>query len=320
MDRKEIGNDELKFAELVREQMLRQYEGLKITVTTTKKKNGVINTGLELSSEKDAGICPFVRTDGYMEKYREGMTLEQIAVHIMGIYLKDQDSRMQMDVKDLADFGKIQHRIGFMLINTEKNREMLKRIPCRQFHDLSMIYEIFVGFRKDKVGTVTVTDKMMEHWQKEEEDLYGKAIKNMEIMFPPDIRPMNKLLEKMALDMGTLTALEAADMGKEESIYILTNSEMIQGAGTILYHEMPERIWQFIGNQDYFILPSSVHELLILPVREGIKKEGILQIIREVNRACVPATEFLSDNLYLYHGDTGEIEMIEQQERIGTEE
>ena len=80
---------------------------------------------------------------------------------------------------------------------------------------------------------------------------------------------------------------------------ILTNSRKTYGACSILYPGMLEQLAERIGG-DYYMIPSSVHEFLLVPAEREQDREELKKMIAEVNRTELPPEEVLSDHLYLY--------------------
>lgn len=84
---------------------------------------------------------------------------------------------------------------------------------------------------------------------------------------------------------------------------VLTNSKRVHGAACILYPGVLDEVAQETGGS-FFILPSSVHEVIILPDAGNGDGERLKEIIRMVNTTQVAPEEVLSDTLYRY--DTAE--------------
>jgi hypothetical protein len=80
---------------------------------------------------------------------------------------------------------------------------------------------------------------------------------------------------------------------------------MYLGAGVIFYPNMLKELADY-HESDLFIIPSSVHETLIIPDTNMIMDiESLRDMICEVNRTAVADEEILSDNLYVYDRENG---------------
>ena len=79
--------------------------------------------------------------------------------------------------------------------------------------------------------------------------------------------------------------------------FVLTNSKLYWGAGALFYPGVIERIHELLDG-DFYVLPSSVHELIIMPV-EDQDPEMLAGMIRSANRSVVEPGEILADDLYI---------------------
>lgn len=89
-------------------------------------------------------------------------------------------------------------------------------------------------------------------------------------------------------------------------LYVLTNKEMFWGASGILDRGIIRAFAEDIGHSLY-IIPSSVHEVLLCPDLGQIDEGRIDQIIKEVNATQVAPRDRLSDHAYHYDKATDEI-------------
>lgn len=81
-------------------------------------------------------------------------------------------------------------------------------------------------------------------------------------------------------------------------MYVLTNEWKLKGASALLYPELIEDIAQE-ENSDLIVIPSSIHEILIVEA-SGMDKDGISLMVQEVNSQQVDEQERLSDHAYFY--------------------
>lgn len=78
-------------------------------------------------------------------------------------------------------------------------------------------------------------------------------------------------------------------------MYVLSNLARKFGAGAIMHTELFEKIGQILGC-DYFILPSSVHELAIIPDPGNQSQQEIEERVREANE-----TQLDPEDIFSYH-------------------
>lgn len=82
-------------------------------------------------------------------------------------------------------------------------------------------------------------------------------------------------------------------------MYVLSNKSRVDGAACMLYPNLIQDFAEAIQSS-FYIIPSSIHELLLLPTRHLEESQEIKSMIREINDTQVSAEEILSYSLYLY--------------------
>ena len=156
---------------------------------------------------------------------------------------------------------------------------------------------------------------MLEIWKVSTETLYEEAILNTPRLFPCDIKPMRDIIrEMMELEMDKESVDEYFDMMLEEDVpvemYVITNVYRISGAVAIFYKD----VLRNLANQldcDLYILPSSIHETILLPVtKKHVDVEELRKMVQEVNRTQVIDQELLSDNVYIYNRYKDRVELL----------
>ena len=91
---------------------------------------------------------------------------------------------------------------------------------------------------------------------------------------------------------------------------VLTNTQGMHGAGALFYPDQLETIAQQMGT-DFFVLPSSVHEVLILPDDGSQDLDSLQFMVREINRTEVAPEDRLSDFVYHYDAQDHVLERAE---------
>ena len=163
------------------------------------------------------------------------------------------------------------------LVNYERNKNLLKERPHRKIADLAIQYRCEVGF-----GTFVITDT----FGFTEDELYRAAKWNCK--------------DKWTLkDLGNMLGVEST------GITVGTNKDGLYGAAIIMSDlDMLELTMKYNG--DFYVIPSSTHEILALGTKEH-NVDDIVGIIKSVNEQMVDAEDFLSDNLYIYRNGTLEV-------------
>ena len=80
---------------------------------------------------------------------------------------------------------------------------------------------------------------------------------------------------------------------------VVTNSDKFFGATALFYPEMEKRIAEIVSGS-YYVLPSSVHEMIVLPDDGKIEKRALAQMVRAVNASEVHPEEQLGNKVLYY--------------------
>lgn len=267
------------------------------------KNNGTVKTGIVLQIP-DCSVSPVIYLDGLLKKIDEGMEkekalsgLSEIIEEAVEAGKEFKDRKFQMD---LENYDVAKKMLAVRLINTEDNREMLKNIPHSNIEDLSVIPILNVNASYDMGvdGQIRIENKTLELWGKTEEEVLKDAIQNAEKTAPYVIKGL------------------PAYTGEPPVFYILTNTEMIYGASVISYPGVLDEVAKKIG-EAYYLLPSSVHEMLIIEKSRGIPPEALGGMVREVNSTEVRPEEVLSDRIYEYDPERKRLRQIpESMEKV----
>lgn len=184
------------------------------------------------------------------------------------------------------DKEKFMENIFFQVINTEKNKTLLLEVPHREYLDLSIIYRYALNLSENDIATTTINYILMDEFKLTEEELYKAAYKNT-----------RKLLKPKVTSPGL------------PGFYMITNNLNIFGANGILYKDIIAKEAKKL-NTDIYLIPSSIHELLIQPVSNTLKPKDLKEIIKDANEHVIDPEDYLSDSLYIYKLETDTIEVI----------
>ena len=75
--------------------------------------------------------------------------------------------------------------------------------------------------------------------------------------------------------------------------------QKMNGAACMFYPGVLEDFGKKLG-RDFYLLPSSVHEVILVPADETVSKEALWEIVTDINRTQVAEEEILADSVYYY--------------------
>lgn len=217
------------------------------------------------------------------------------------------------DVTFVTDFDKVKDRICYKLRNAEHNQELLSDTPFVGFHDLAIIFYIVVSREEEELGTITVKNNFLQMWNISVEKLLSMAIVNTQRMFRGKVESMFSVMTELLADkLDEECANEfydmMADAEDEVPMYVCTNTSKLNGAGVILYDGLLKEFGNRVEN-NFYILPSSIHETLFIPDTGDMDANYLKQMVRDVNTTQVAPDEILSDSIYYYNRLTDRVEM-----------
>lgn len=276
-------------------------KGYKVMIHQVTKNNDVHLRGLVIE-EQESNLSPNIYLDSYYSQYVTGRSLDSIEQDIMEAYRNSkQDFKLEMSF--FMEWEKVKDRIVIKLVNYDQNRELLNDVPHHRFLDLAVVFQCFMGTTTKVSGTILIHDTHIRMWNVTTEDLYSAAMQNMPRLFKYDIRNMADVIQEL-LEGEKLENFEAA---KDKCpMYVLTNQYKLNGAAAMFCKEILKNFADRMGC-DLYILPSSVHELILVLAADDSGKEELSEIVRTVNATQVSPEEVLSDHAYYFLRETGEI-------------
>lgn len=255
-----------------------------IRLSDVRKNNGVILRGITVT-ENDNNISPTIYLNDYYQDYMNGRTtLDGVITGVMGTYHKNKINQ-NVDMGYFLDYGKVRQRIVYKLINTEKNRELLNDIPHVEFLDLSIVFQCLVTQENLGMASILIYNAHRKVWGVSVEDLYQAAQENTPLLLEYEIRSMSEVLcEIMKAGNPEEFNHDECITGVMDSIpmYVLSNKRGVEGVACMLY---PDLIRDFSDeiNSSFYIIPSSIHELLLLPAEHDEESGEIRSMIKEIN-------------------------------------
>ena len=293
-----------EFFELIRERMEERMEdGTEVRLHEVVKNNHVVKHGIMIC-DKERNIAPTLYLDEFYEEHEAGRDLEEI-LQVISDNLKRGMPHARIDMDFFMTYEKVKDKICYRLINYEKNEELLREIPHLPFLDLAICFYYPFWHEEIGKGSILIRNEHVEKWNVTVKELWKVANENTRELYPEVCCPMDKLLLEMTRhEEEAWTALPEEGWGCV-SMKVLTNKQRIFGAAVILYDDYLKQLSDCLQG-DFFMIPSSIHEVLILPAVEG-ECETLEKMICEVNATTVDPQEVLSDHLYRYERDKARV-------------
>ena len=243
---------------------------------TVTKNNGTRRTGI-LFKQEDSNLAPTIYLEEFYQKYLKGQQVPDLADSICSIY---QEIRVKKtcDCQNLFDFNHVKEHIVYKLIRRDANEELLKQIPYEPFLDLAVVYYIQIDNTRFGSAAIQIRNEHLRYWRVEKEEIRRFAEKNTPRIYPVQIRQIVRFM------------------------YVATNEQCSLGAAVMRYPDFREKVRGMIGG-DFYILPSSIHEVILVPESFGLEPERMQEMVKEINQTGVAPEEVLSDSVYYFDGE-----------------
>ena len=280
-----------QYLELMRQEIADR-TGQRVELHQVSKNNGIVLDALVIIS-KESNISPTIYLNAYYQKFiTDG--IDVVAERIMELY-EQSKTELSFDVSMLLNFDKVKHRIKMKLINYERNKELLKNTPHRKVLDLAVVFMIVL--ETDDVcefGTIRIHKGFLNAWNITEDSLYQIAKENMVNDFTTT--PLDNIIHAV-LEHEQTELLE-----EKVYLYVLTTQSKIHGAIGMLQTGLLDAFMKKYETEKLIILPSSIHEVLLVPYEKIDTDINLHEMVQEVNATQLTEDEFLSNNIYSYDG------------------
>lgn len=207
----------------------------------------------------------------------------------------------------------------FRLVGRKGNEELLGDVPHKEFLDLAVCFHYAYQGGPLGDGTILVHNSHMEMWDTSVEELYALARDNTPGLFPWECSTLEDILKEMDdRDTCGASAPKGSHPG-EVPMRVLSSRKRIYGAASVLYPGVLEKLalkWM----RNLYILPSSIHEVILLEDTGAWKEGELREMIAHVNATAVAPEEVLSDSLYYYNFREDVIRIAEAEAENGSGE
>lgn len=283
-------------------------------VVETMKNNNVARVGITFHDQEDK-VGPVIYMEPYREAAIDGRPMSEIMREIAGIASRSMDKTELIGSLDYGNYESVKEYLSVTLINGRDNRQMLSHMPHRQLEDLSLILELKFPM-EEGVGSIKVSHKLAELWAVDTDTLFAQAQENSLKAEPPSLQRMEDTMLSLAFGRDAAENLLENPAPEEvpSQLYVLSNTSKNKGAAVLSYPGVLEKADQLFP-KGFYILPSSIHELLIVPKSPEIDPKELGEMVRAVNRAEVAKEEQLSDRVYEYDREAGMIRQVPESIR-----
>lgn len=273
--------------------------GTSITKETVRKNNNVFLDAFIIRIPGSVS-APVIYLEELYERYKNGTPIDKIAHFITAKVYAEIPVSTEL-IRNAHSLDAMRERIAFRLISKKQNEALLSDVPWIPYLDLAIIFFLHLDCQGDTQLTAVIQNHQAKLWNLSPTDLYELAKTNTPRLYPYRFERMERLL----LGFGEAKSQQFPYTHDLPTIFILSNQIGIHGASCILYENIIKDLAERMES-DFIILPSSIHEVLILMDDHTHPYETYRSIVQHVNAEEVAAEDILSDELYLYRrGSSG---------------
>lgn len=233
----------------------------------------------------------------YHDMFEDCKDENEVAMSILDMMKNIQAPKLTFDI---TVFDECKEHISFHLINKESNQRYIaeKNLVTIDYLDLIITFAVNYELSNGEIGTAKVSKNILKGWNLTVEELYKHVLENSFNYSSTVIKGMSEILFEMC-------GLQEGD-NETEVMYVLTNESRRYGSANILYPETLHTISDFF-KRDVYILPSSIHELILVPIEHAVSEDDLNTMVQEVNATQLEPHEILSSHIYKYNYNSNTI-------------
>ena len=277
----------------------------RVNVKDVEKANGMSYRGIEVS-DQHVGMGVTINMDKHYKMYLGGKSVDEIADMVQQQVADAFERRPDVDMSRLKDYESLCSNVMMEAVSKEKNAEYLQNIPHFDMADLSIIYRLNVGRdRNHDIGVVTVDNQLLSSMGVSQDQFQTDVFEQAIAGEPPILKSLAEVM-----DMNFM----GDDSEPEGGLFLATNRDALYGASVIAIPGFLDQAAEKLGGS-FYILPSSVHEVLLLRNDEEVNVQEMESMVQEINAAIVSPEEQLSDRVYHYDAQEKVFELASDYEQ-----
>lgn len=288
--------------EHIREYLPEDYREAEVTLHRTVKNNDQVLTGLIIRKE-DEMSAPAIYLDGFAEQFDAGRPMDSIMREIAQIQT-ETGKPLPFEIPQFTDYGKIRPMLAIRMCDPENNREYLQGKPYTVCGELAATYRVQVMENGNETAAAVVTDNIMRAWGITVEQLHRDAVEAVNERNPVCLYHMEALMDSLAYGGDCPNLLDSGEMPLRDFsfLYVLTNQTKTDGAAALVRDDVLEKVGSLL-EANYYVLPSSVHEVLVVPDNGAMSLTELEKMVKDINEAQVGPKDMLSNKVQYYDRD-----------------
>lgn len=278
---------------------------IRVNVKDVEKANGMSYRGIVVADDQ-LGMGVTINMDKHYKMYLAGKPVDEIVDLVQQQAMDAFEERPDVDISRVKDYESLCSNVMMEAVSREKNAEYLQDVPHFDMADLSIIYRVNVGeSRNQGIGVITVDNRLLNSMGVSQDQFQKDVFDRVLAGEPPILKSLTEVLGGSFI--GDIS-------GPDGGLFLATNSDALYGASVIAIPGFLDQAAEKLGGS-FYILPSSVHEVLFLKNDQAMEVQDLENMVREINESIVSPEEQLSDRVYHYDAKEKVFELASDYEQ-----
>ena len=243
--------------------------------------------------------------------YEDGTDYNEVVDKTSQLVADSLENKPEVDMATLTDYDKMKDKLVMEVVSAETNKDLLETVPHKDIEDMAVVYRFVLSSDAEGRASILATNQMVENFGITAEQLHADALENAPRIKPAEIKGMGEVLaEMMGIEQAEMMGLYPV-RPEDEQIFVASVPDKVHGAGVLAYQDFMDQAAERAGG-DFYILPSSIHEILIVPDNGKMGLPELENMVKEVNATQVSPQDKLTDNVYHYDSQAKIFELGEK--------
>lgn len=307
-----MNNEEFKneFVEALKEKLSERGNDVDVKVSTVEKMNQSYEA-ITITPE-GSNIGMNMNLEVFAEAYESGVPFDEIVEQVTNKVEAHLADMPTFDVQSLTDYEQMKDKLAMEVVAADRNADLLAKVPHQEMEDMAVVYRFVMESDENGRASILVSNDLLDKMGVTPEQLHADALENAPELRPAVIKGMSEvMMDMMGEDAHEMFGIE--EFPQDEMMYVATVPDKISGAGVIAYQEFMDQAAEKLGG-DFYILPSSIHEVLLVKDDGAVNFNDLKSMVEDVNATQVAPEEKLTDSVYHYDSKEHIFELAEKFE------
>lgn len=300
-----------QFVENLKESLYeRGFEDVQMREAHVDKLNGGYDAVTVTPEGSNIGAT--LNIDNFYKAYEDGADMSEVVSKATEVVANGLENTPVIDVASLTDYSQMKDKLVMEVVSAETNADMLKNVPHQNMEDMAVVYRFVLDSNENGRASILATNNMIEAMGVTPEQLHADAMENAPQIKPAQITGMSEVMaEMMGVSVDELAMMGMPTDPANEQMYVATVSDKVMGAGVLAYQNFMDDAAERVGGS-FYVLPSSRHEVLLVPDNGQMSLGDLEAMVREVNATQVAPEDKLTDSVYHYDAEAKVFELGEK--------